>query len=143
MLRQPESMEELIYFTQRTMDKGKVKVWVFRQHCPKCKKALMGKPTGTDGKVKVRAKEYICPACSFTLPKDEYETSLEASIEYACPACGHEGEIQVPFKRKNINGVLTLRFQCPSCNANIDVTKKMKAAKKKKAKGAGPVPEDI
>lgn len=131
MLRQPESMEELIYFTQRTIGKGAVKVWVFRQDCPKCKKAVMGKPRDDKGKVKVRAKEYVCPACHFTVPKQDYEETLEASIEYTCPHCQHQGEIQTPFKRKNVNGVQTLRFSCQSCDENIDVTKKMKEAKKK------------
>lgn len=135
-LKQPESMDECVYFTQRSLDgeKGSVKVWVFKAACPKCKKAIMGKPRGKNGKVQVRAKEYVCPSCSYTVEKQAYEESLTANAEYTCPACGSSGEAQAPFKRKNIEGIPTLRFQCSKCKANIDVTKKLK---EKKGKGAG------
>ena len=140
-LRQPKSMDECIYFTQRSLDgaKGSVRVWVFKQDCPKCKKAIMGKPRGKNGKVQVRAKEYVCTACGYTLEKKAYEESSTANAEYTCPACGHSGEAQTPFKRKNIEGIPTLRFQCGKCKASIDVTKKLK--EKKKGKG-GDLAED-
>jgi len=126
VLKQPESMEELVYFTNRSIGSGSARVWVFRQLCPKCKKVEMGKPRDKKGKVQIRAKEYICPNCGYTVEKQAYEDSLTASIEYKCPSCGNAGEIQVPFKRKNVEGVQALRFQCQKCKANIDVTKKMK-----------------
>ena len=70
-LKQPESMDECIYFTQRSLDgdKGSVRVWVFKQGCPKCRKAIMGKPRDKNGKVRVRAKVYVCPGCGYTLEK--------------------------------------------------------------------------
>ena len=126
MLKKPESMEECIYFTRRSIDNGEVTAWVFRKLCPKCGKGLMGKPRDKEGNVKIRAKEYVCPKCGYTVKKKEYEESLTANIEYTCPHCGHKGEIQVPFKRKKMAGVDTLRFQCQKCGKNIDITKKMK-----------------
>jgi len=131
-LRKPESMQEIIYFTQRTIGDGEVMAWVFRQKCPECGKAEMGKPRNKSGKVAIRASEYVCPECNHTIEKSEYEDSLTVSLEYTCPQCKNEGELEVPYKRKNIEGVKTIRFQCQKCNANIDITKKMKEKKAKK-----------
>ncbi len=133
MLKKPESMDECVYFTQRDIGKGEATVWVQRQKCPKCGKALMGKPRDSRGKVKTRAGEYVCPSCKYAVEKQAYEDSLTASAEYKCPSCGSEGEAQIPFKRKNIEGIPTLRFQCSKCKNNIDITKKMK--EKGKASG--------
>ncbi|MFO7711245.1 MAG: hypothetical protein R6V53_05765 [Candidatus Woesearchaeota archaeon] len=130
MLQLPESMDECAYFTNRKIGDGQAKVWVFRQMCPECGKALMGKPV-EKGKVKVRAKEYVCPECKYTETKDEYEPKLTANVQYTCPSCKYEGEKQVPYKRKNIKGVPTLRIVCDECGYNIDITKKMKEPKKK------------
>src|SRR3989338_2314471 len=131
-LKEPESMEELVYFSNRSIGEGKAKVWIERQQCPKCEKALMGKPKGDDGSIKIRAKEYVCPACNYTVEKQEYEDGLTASIIYTCPNCRFEGEKQISYKRKSIDGVQTLRFQCDKCNVYIDITKKMKTMKTKK-----------
>lgn len=131
MLRRPESMEELVYYTRRDVGNGDATVWVFRGKCPKCGKGLMGKPVGKDGKVMVRAKEYTCPDCGYTVEKSEYEETLTANAEYTCPDCAHKGETQVPFKRKNVGGAKALRLKCEKCGANIDVTQKMKEPKKK------------
>ena len=43
-MKEPESMEECVYFTRRDNEKGKIKVWVFREKCPNCNDELMGKP---------------------------------------------------------------------------------------------------
>ncbi len=132
-LKLPESMDELIYWTRRSIGEGKATVWVNKQECPECGKAKMGKPVDAKtGKVKIRAKEYVCPGCGYTVEKKEHEGSLEACAIYVCPECKKEGECIVPFKRKSIQGVQTLRFTCEHCGANIDVTKKMKEKKKKK-----------
>ncbi|MEM3370248.1 MAG: hypothetical protein QXW00_04285 [Candidatus Woesearchaeota archaeon] len=133
-LKQPQSMEELVYYTDRQIGTGSVRCWVFREKCPKCGKSLMGKPRDNSGKVMIRAKEYVCQSCGFKMEKNAYEDTLTANIEYTCPSCGYKGEIQVPFKRKNVNGVQTLRFKCQKCNATIDITKKMKEIKKGKGK---------
>jgi uncharacterized CHY-type Zn-finger protein len=131
-MKMPNSVEECVYFTNRTLGEGKAMCWVFKQNCPKCKKSLMGKPKDSKtGKAMIRAKEYVCPSCKYTVEKTEYEETLTASIMYTCPACRNKGEIEAPFKRKSIEGVKTLRVNCQKCKANIDITKKMKDPKKK------------
>ena len=73
-LQQPKSMDECIYFTNRTLDKGKIKAWVFKGKCPKCGKGLIGKPKDPKtGKPKIRATEYVCPECGYTVEKQKYE----------------------------------------------------------------------
>ncbi|MBI3034283.1 hypothetical protein HYY72_03925 [Candidatus Woesearchaeota archaeon] len=132
-LRKPESVEECIYFTQRSLgdqQQGYAMAWVFRQKCEKCKNALMGKPKDKKtGKVLIRAKEYACESCGNTVEKKEYEEGLAACVEYTCPACRNQGEKEIPFKRRKIEGIDTLRFQCDKCKAGIDITKKMKVRK--------------
>lgn len=127
-IRQPESMDELVYFTRRDIgDNGKVMVWVFRQLCPECKKGIMGKPMDKKtGKIKTRSTAYACPECGYEAEKKEYEDSLAACVSYTCPHCGNTDEVEVPFRRKNIGGVPTLRVKCGKCGGNIDVKKKMK-----------------
>jgi len=120
-------MNELVYFTNRDVGSGSARVWIFRKDCPVCNKGVMGKP-------KMRAKEYVCKECGHSVPKAEYEDSLIANVEYQCPDCGKEGELQEPFKRKKVKGVLTFRVLCKDCGGNIDITKKMKIPKKKKPK---------
>ena len=50
---------------------------------------------------------------------------------YVCPKCKNKGGLIIPFKRKSIQGVKTLRVNCEKCGENIDITKKMKVPKKK------------
>src|SRR3989338_522541 len=133
-LKQSQSAEECVYFTNRTIDNGKARVWVFKKECPKCHKAVMGKPRDKTGKVMIRAKEYVCPNCGYKEDKKTYEESLTANIEYKCPHCGYEGEIQVPFKRKKVEGVDTLQFLCQNCSGKINVTKKIKVKGEKEGK---------
>ncbi len=133
-LKMPDSVEECIYFTRRS--KPNVVAWVSKEKCPKCKKAMMGKPKGSDGKVKIRAKEYTCSACGFTMEKQAYEDTLTANIQYTCPKCGFSGDHQMPFKRKKVKlfdaeenkevKADALIFNCPKCGQQIAVTKKMK-----------------
>lgn len=134
-LRLLTDMNECIYFTNRTMNKGKIKAWVFKELCPKCKKCLLSKPKDPKtGKISIRAKEYVCSECNYTIPQKEYEESLTCSIQYTCPYCFFSGEIQIPFKRKKVKIITdesestadSLRFQCQKCNKNLDITKKMK-----------------
>ena len=132
MLIEPKSTEECVYFTNRPIDtKGKIKAWVYRQKCPKCNKALMSKPIGPKGKIKIRANEYICSECGYRVEKQEYEDSLTAYIKYICPKCQYEGEIEIPFKRKKVQGVESLKFECQKCKTPIYITKKMKEIKNK------------
>ena len=136
-LIEPKSMDECVYFTNRVSDKGKIRCWVFREKCPKCGKGLMSKPKDPKtGKIKIRAKEFKCPECNYTLPEQEYEDTLTANIQYTCQYCSHNGELQVPFKRRKVQivdevklkkkSIESLRFQCQKCGKNIDITKKMK-----------------
>jgi len=131
-IKEPESMEELIYFTNRTMDKGKIKAWVYKKLCPKCGKVKMGKPV-EKGKVKIRADEYECPACKFTEEKKAHEESLNLEAKYTCPECGKDGESTAPYKRRSFMGVQAYVVECSHCKAKIPVTKKMKEVKKKGA----------
>ena len=129
----PASMDELVYFTRRVIGDGKAVCWVPRELCPKCKEGFMSKPINPKtGRAKIRATEYECPKCANTIPKAEYEATLTAFVQYTCPECKKEGESKAPFKRKSIKGVQTLRVNCEHCNANIDITKKMKVPKVKK-----------
>ena len=120
-------MEECLYFTNR----DGIIAWVYRKECPKCKKAQMGKPV-VKGKVKTRAKEYVCPACSYEEGKEEHEESLNIEAQYTCPECGESGESKAQYKRKSFKGVKAYVVECEHCNAKIPITKKLKVIKKKK-----------
>ncbi len=137
MVKEPTSMNELVYFTNRKIGDGNVVAWVYRKECPKCGKALMGKPKDEKtGKTKIRAKEYICPECGYKVDKEKYEETLTCEIKYTCPKCKHQGEIEVPFKRKKIQifdekkqkkvAVKAIIFECENCGEKIAITKKMK-----------------
>ncbi|MCX8147411.1 MAG: hypothetical protein N3D84_03010 [Candidatus Woesearchaeota archaeon] len=128
-LKIPDSMEECVYFTNRTLENnGKAMAWAYRIKCPKCGKAKMGKPV-EKGKVKIRAKEYVCPACGFTESKEEHEKKLKLEIIYACPYCGNKGEATTEYKRKMFDGVPAYVFACEKCGKKIGITKKMKKGK--------------
>ena len=132
MAKLPNSVDEVVYFTRRTIGEGKVVAWAYKQKCPKCGMAMMGKPKDSKtGKVQIRAKEYRCASCGYSVEKKAYEESLTADIQYTCPSCKFSGEASIPYKRKKIEGVDTLRMQCQKCRANIDITKKMKEKGKK------------
>ena len=138
ILKEPESTEDCIYYTFRGIgEEGELKAWVFKEKCKKCGKGLMGKPKDEKtGRPKIRAKEYVCPECSYTVEKEEYEKNLTVNIKYTCPHCKFEGETQIPFIRKKVRildeesgkkkSVDVLRFQCGKCGKDIDITKKMK-----------------
>ena len=135
-MREPKSMGECIYYTIRDERGIRIKCWVFKEMCPECGKGLMGKPRDSKtGKLKIRSKEYVCPECGFTIEKQEHEDTLTVSIQYGCD-CGYKGEIQIPFKRKNIQrvdeetgkkkSVPALVFECEKCGKKHAITKKMK-----------------
>lgn len=127
ILKEPENMSDLIYFTQRQVDKGDVRAWVYKGPCPKCNKGRMGKPVDPKtGKVKIRSKEYVCPECNYTIEKKAYEETLQCEIKYTCPDCGNKSEAEVPFKRKKFQGMDAIVFLCDKCKTKIPITKKMK-----------------
>lgn len=134
-MKEPDSMGECVYFTNRVLDKnGFIKAWVLRKNCPKCQKGLMGKPK-EKGKVKTRSTEYVCPECGYTVPEDEYESTLMICIKYKCD-CGNSGELELPFQRKKMKRfdeetqksktVEAIKFNCQKCNKEHLITKKLK-----------------
>ena len=133
MIKEPSSMDGLVYFTRQSGKQAKVVAWVRKMACPKCKKP-MGKPV-EKGKVRVRASVYVCPGCGYEEQKQEHFDKLTAEITYNCN-CGHNGEQTLPFKRKKIKvyndgegkevGVDALVFPCSKCKERIIVAKKMK-----------------
>ena len=127
-------MDECIYYTFRELPDGSsIRAWTYKKECPKCHKAKMGKPV-VKGKVKIRAKEYVCTECGFTEEKVEHEDTLTVEIKYKCPHCQKEGETTTPFKRKSFQGVKAYIFTCNDCGEKIAITKKMASPKKKKKK---------
>jgi len=133
--KEPESMDELIYFTNRFLEgtKGYAKAWARKLPCPKCKKGKMGKPINPKtGRPKPRAAYYECDACGYQESKEEHAPKLIVEIKYKCPECSHESCVQMPYKRKKYKGVDAFITKCENCGYVIAVTKKMKAIKKKK-----------
>lgn len=135
-LRIPESMEECLYFTNRSLgEDGQAMAWVYRKDCPECKKSKMGKPVDPKtGRSKIRAKEYVCPSCSYTEEKAEHEASLDLEVKYTCPACLKEGEGTTKYVRKTFKGVKACVIECEHCSEKIPITKKLKEPKKSKKK---------
>lgn len=124
----PDSMDDLVYFSRRSLTekKGKVIAWARKQQCPKCKKALMGKPADPKtGKIMIRAKEYVCPSCGNAEEKKEHEAKIKAEIVYECPFCANKGETTAPFARKTWYGKKAIVFPCGKCGEKLGVTKKM------------------
>jgi predicted RNA-binding Zn-ribbon protein involved in translation (DUF1610 family) len=130
-LKIPNSMEDLVYWTSRAIDDGKVKAWAERETCPACKKELMGKPKDEKGSVKIRAAYYECPGCHHTVEKAEYEGTLTVNVIYTCPKCRFSGEATTPYKRKKFQGVDAIVFNCSKCGEKIPITKKLKSLKDK------------
>ena len=137
-ITQPKSMDECVYYTLRTMgDKGKVRAWILRSSCPKCKQALMTKPRDPKtGNFKIRATEYVCPKCNFTINEDEYAQTLNPQAIYTCQKCGNNGDVEMLAKRKKVKifdeeeqkekTADAYQFLCSKCSEKINVTKKMK-----------------
>ena len=130
-LKKPSSVEECVYFTNRTISDGRAMAWVFRKECPKCKKGIMGKPLKKNGKADKKADHYVCYSCGYKESNEQVENSLVLNIEYKCPYCGHEGETTSDYKRKTFEGVPSYVFECQKCRRKIGLAKKLKERKKK------------
>jgi predicted RNA-binding Zn-ribbon protein involved in translation (DUF1610 family) len=126
MLKEPQSVEECVYFTNRTLQPaGHVRAWVYKIDCPECGKAKMGKPV-VKGKVLIRAKEFACPECGHTESKEEHEPKLTVEVKYTCPYCTKSGETTTAYKRKTFDGAPSYVFECVDCGKKIGISKKMK-----------------
>ena len=135
IIKEPEDMGELLYFSNRAIGEGKARAWVYKVDCPECGKAKMGKPKNPKtGKVKIRSTEYQCPECEHTEEKVAHEEALTLEAKYTCPECKKEGEGSCLYKRKSFQGVKAYILTCEHCEAKIPITKKMKDPKKKKKK---------
>src|SRR3989338_10720962 len=104
-LNKPGSVEECVYFTNRTIDSGRAMAWVFRKQCPKCKKGIMGKPLKKGGKVDKKATYYVCYECAYQESEADVIKGLALNVEYKCPKCGHEGGTTTEYTRKSYLGV--------------------------------------
>ncbi len=122
--RIPKYLDECLYFTNR----DDIIAWAYRQECPKCHKAKMGKPV-VKGEVKLRAKEYQCPACKYIEDKATHEAGVQIQAVYTCPKCGKKGESTADYTRKNFQGIPSYVIECQHCGNKIALTKKMKRKK--------------
>ncbi|MBW2976988.1 hypothetical protein KY347_06090 [Candidatus Woesearchaeota archaeon] len=132
MLKKPESMEECVYFTSRSIGDGFATAWVYRKNCPKCKKPTLGKPIKKNGKVDKKADYYECKTCKYQESNEDIEKDLKLEVQYKCPYCGNEGETTTAYKRAVFEGVPSYVFACGKCGKKIGLTKKLKESKKKK-----------
>lgn len=130
-LTPPDSMDDCLYFTRRTMDNGKIMAWVERITCPKCEKGKIGKPLKKDGKPLRKAEFYECPECKYQEPNQEHEEKLKMSVIYTCPHCSSQGDTSTEYNLKPFKGVKAYIFTCQKCGEKIPITKKMKKIKKK------------
>jgi|TARA_Y100000310_G_scaffold50496_1_gene46523 hypothetical protein len=130
-LKKPNSMEECLYFTNRSIGDGFTTAWVYRKECPKCKKGRLGKPIKKNGKVDKKAEYYECPLCKHQESNEEIEKDLKLEVQYKCPYCRNESETTTEYKRKVFEGIPSYVFECGKCSKKIGITKKMKKSKKK------------
>lgn len=135
MMDEPESMDDLLFFTNRVTDNMRIKAWTYRPTCPKCRKGKMGKPVNEKtGKVSKKAEVYECPACHHEMPEAEIEKIAVVDVIFTCPFCRKSGQTKTPYVRKPWKGVPAYVFECTFCKEKIGITKKMKKPKVKKGK---------
>lgn len=133
-IKEPESMDECLYFTNRTIGNGKIMAWVSRKECPQCHTGSMGKPIGEKtGKVMKKAEIYVCKECGYSEDMLKHEKDLAMSVKYTCPGCGFSGEAIIEYRLRSFEGVQAYVFDCATCKKRIGITKKMKKTKKDKA----------
>lgn len=127
----PESMDDCLYFTNRTLENnGWVKAWVRRPPAPSGK-GLLGKPKDSKtGRPKLRSTFYVDDEGN-EYDMQEINKQLFVEILYKSPYTGEEGEAKVPYKRKTWQGVPAFVFE-DSAGNKIGITKKLKSPKAKK-----------
>lgn len=128
--KKPASMEECVYFTNRTIGSGKAVAWAFRKKCAKCNKWPMSKPQKKSGKIDKKAEHYVCYSCGYEESDEETENNLILNVEYKCSHCGNEGEMTTEYKKKSFYGVKAYVFNCQKCGQKIGITQKLKEPKK-------------
>lgn len=130
----PESMDELIYFSNRKLPDGqRLIAWTNKKEC-ECG-GTFGKPVDEKtGKVKIRSSTYICSGCGKEEPKKEHEESLTLEIRYTNPEGTEWKAASTPYKRKTWKGVKSFVFENEFTGEKQGITKKMKEPKKKKKK---------
>ena len=128
-LKEPGSMDECVYFTNRTVGVGSIRAWVYKKTCPQCKKGKLQKPMKKNGKIDKKSLVVICNACGFEMPTEESEQGLSMDIIYTCPHCSSSGEATTAYQRKKFHGVDAYIFQCQRCHEKIPITKKLKETK--------------
>lgn len=130
-LTEPKSMDDLFYFTNRTLENGGwVKAWVYKPDAPSGKGKLQKPKNEKTGRPKIRATVYVDEEGT-EYPRAEIDPTLTVEIKYKSPYTGKEGEATCPFKRKTFQGVPAFVFEDQEGN-KIGITKKMKEPKKKK-----------
>ena len=130
----PESMDELLYFTNRKLPDGtKIIAYVERKTCPKCKKAPMGKPINEKtGNPKTRSPIYTCPECGYEEKKTAHEESCELQIQYTNPQGTQLKKATSPYKRRTWKGMKAFVFENEFLGEKYGITKRLKTKKEKK-----------
>jgi len=129
-MKEPESMNDLMFFTNRNMGASTIKAWVYRPLCAKCKKGRVGKPINPKSKaINKKAEYYECNHCKAQTPVEDIDKDLKVEVKYKCPGCGNEGFATTEYKRKTWQGVPAFVFECSKCKEKIGITKKMKKPK--------------
>ena len=62
-IKKPNSMDECLYFTNRSIKDGFATAWVYRPLCESCNKGRMGKPIKKNGKPDKKSPMYECAEC--------------------------------------------------------------------------------
>lgn len=132
----PESMDDLLYFTNRKLPNGtKIIAYVERKRCPECGEADMGKPINEKtGRPKTRSKTYECPECGYEESKKEHEKSLELQIQYTNPEATKLKKTTSPYERRTWRGMKAFIFHNEFLDERYGITKRLKIKKDKKKK---------
>ena len=97
-LEEPKSMDDCLYFTNRTIGGGKTMAWVLRPLCEKCNEGRFGKPIKKNGKPDKKAEYFECPKCKAQMTNEEAEETLK-NIQYS-HLLGQSNEVSMSQRRK-------------------------------------------
>ncbi|MFT4310176.1 MAG: hypothetical protein ACMXYC_00940 [Candidatus Woesearchaeota archaeon] len=128
-LQEPKSMDDVFYFTNRTLENGGwLKAWVYKPASPKGK-GVLSLPKTKTGKPDKKATVYVDEAGN-EYDRKETDATLFVEVKYKSPYTQKEGEAKTPYKRKKFKGVDAFVFEDQEGN-KIPITKKLKEVKKK------------